>query len=80
MPGSTSTAGWWAPSTSPPDLPAGADAEGCSAFMGRDKKAQGDLTFVLDGPRGVEVVRGIDRGDVVATLADMESAAPGAST
>ena len=27
----------------------------CSTFMGRDKKAHGDLTFVLDGPRGVEV-------------------------
>jgi hypothetical protein len=25
----------------------------------------------LDGPDGVEVVRGIDRADVLATLADM---------
>jgi hypothetical protein len=41
--------------------------------MGRDKKAQGDLTFVLDGPMGVEVVHGIDPADVVATLGDMES-------
>ncbi len=48
-------------------------------FMGRDKKAQGDLTFVLDGPDGVEVVRGIDRGDVVATLADMESTPAGSA-
>jgi hypothetical protein len=28
-------------------------------FMGRDKKAQQDLTFVLDGPDGVEAVRGV---------------------
>ena len=57
-------------------VPAGSDPEQLLGFMGRDKKAQGDLTFVLDGPRGVEVVRGVDRADVVATLADMESTAP----
>jgi hypothetical protein len=39
--------------------------------MGRDKKAQQDLTFVLDGPRGVEAVRGVGAVDVLATLADM---------
>ena len=39
--------------------------------MGRDKKAQQDLTFVLDGPNGVEAVRGVAPADVVATLADM---------
>ncbi len=55
------------------DLPAGRDPEVLLGFMGRDKKAHGDLTFVLDGPRGVEVVRGIDPDDAVATLADMES-------
>jgi 5-deoxy-5-amino-3-dehydroquinate synthase len=55
-----------------PLLPAGADASELVAFMGRDKKAHHDLTFVLDGPAGVEVVRGIDVDDVVATLADME--------
>ena len=53
------------------DLPAGTDPEQLLAFMARDKKAHGDLTFVLDGPDGVEVVRGIDGADVVATLADM---------
>jgi len=53
-------------------LPAGTDAEELLGFMGRDKKAHGDLTFVLDGPAGVEVVHGVDRTDVVATLADME--------
>jgi 5-deoxy-5-amino-3-dehydroquinate synthase len=55
----------------PTDLPPGAEAEELVAFMGRDKKAQQDLTFVLDGPRGVEAVRGVAVADVVATLADM---------
>ena len=59
----------------PADLPPDADAHRLVAFMGRDKKAQQDLTFVLDGPRGVEPVRGVAPADVVATLADM-----GAST
>jgi 5-deoxy-5-amino-3-dehydroquinate synthase len=55
----------------PTDLPAGADAAELVAFMGRDKKAQQDLTFVLDGPDGVETVRGVALPDVVATLAAM---------
>jgi 5-deoxy-5-amino-3-dehydroquinate synthase len=53
------------------DLPAGAVAAELVEFMGRDKKAQQDLTFVLDGPRGVETVRGVADADVLATLADM---------
>ena len=37
--------------------------------MGRDKKVLGDgLTFVLDGPHGVEVVDGIDPGLVRTVL------------
>jgi 5-deoxy-5-amino-3-dehydroquinate synthase len=55
----------------PADLPPGAGAEELVDFMTRDKKAQQDLTFVLDGPDGVEPVRGVARADVVATLADM---------
>jgi 5-deoxy-5-amino-3-dehydroquinate synthase len=55
----------------PTDLPTGADAAELVTFMERDKKAQQDLTFVLDGPDGVEVVRGVAAGDVVATLAAM---------
>ena len=55
----------------PTDLPRDADAEELVTFMGRDKKAQQDLTFVLDGPHGVEAVRGVAPADVVATLADM---------
>ena len=38
-------------------LPPGAGAGELVALMGRDKKAQQDLTFVLDGPDGVEPVR-----------------------
>jgi 5-deoxy-5-amino-3-dehydroquinate synthase len=55
----------------PMDLPPGAVASELVTFMGRDKKAQQDLTFVLDGPRGVETVRGVAGADVLATLADM---------
>jgi 5-deoxy-5-amino-3-dehydroquinate synthase len=62
------------------DLPPGRDPEQLLEFMGRDKKAQGDLTFVLDGPDGVEVVHGIGRADVVATLAEMESLGRGAAS
>ena len=36
------------------------DPEELVALMGRDKKALGGLTFVLDGPRGLEVVEGVD--------------------
>ena len=55
----------------PTDLPPGADARELVDFMSRDKKAQQDLAFVLDGPRGVELVRGVAVSDVLATLADM---------
>ena len=41
-------------------LPEGLDRQRLIELMGRDKKALGDgLTFVLDGPRGVEVVSGV---------------------
>jgi 5-deoxy-5-amino-3-dehydroquinate synthase len=52
-------------------LPAGADPAGLVSAMARDKKARRDLTFVLDGPAGVEAVRGIPADDVLATLAEM---------
>jgi 5-deoxy-5-amino-3-dehydroquinate synthase len=55
----------------PTDLPRDADAEELVTFMGRDKKAQQDLTFVLDGRNGVEAVHGVAAADVLATLADM---------
>jgi 5-deoxy-5-amino-3-dehydroquinate synthase len=53
------------------DVPAGASAEQLIDFMARDKKASHDLTFVLDGPDGVEPVRGVNADDVIATLAEM---------
>ena len=53
------------------ELPGAADPDQLVAAMGRDKKARHDLTFVLDGPAGVEAVRGIAPSDVLATLAQM---------
>jgi 5-deoxy-5-amino-3-dehydroquinate synthase len=58
------------------DLPEGMDPVRLVSFMARDKKAHQDLTFILDGPRGVEVVRGVGEDDVVATLTAMQQ--PGA--
>ncbi len=55
----------------PMGLPPGAEAVELVTFMGRDKKAQHDFTFVLDGSKGVEPVHGVARSDVLATLADM---------
>ena len=53
------------------DLPDDVDPVSLVSYMGRDKKAHHDLTFVLDGPRGVETVRGIAEAEVLATLAEM---------
>ncbi len=63
-----------------PRLPTGADPDRLVAFMTRDKKARHDLTFVLDGPNGVEPVPGIDPAEVVATLAQMERIEAGGRT
>jgi 5-deoxy-5-amino-3-dehydroquinate synthase len=60
-----------------PLLPQEADSEEVVSFMARDKKAHHDLTFVLDGPDGVETVRGVELDDVVATLAEMDQRAGG---
>ena len=45
----------------PDRLPRGADPDQLVDFMGRDKKATAGLTFVLDGPNGVEPVVGVRR-------------------
>ncbi|WP_307781147.1 3-dehydroquinate synthase family protein [Rhabdothermincola sediminis] len=45
----------------PSMLPPGVDLDELVELMARDKKAVSGLTFVLDGPRGVEPVTGIDR-------------------
>ena len=55
------------PTRLPPGLSAGALVD----FMGRDKKSNHDLTFVLDGPAGVEPVPGVAVEAVVASLAAM---------
>jgi len=55
-------------------LPAGARAGELVEIMARDKKSDHDLTFVLDGPRGIEVVHGVDPAVVVATLQAMGAA------
>ncbi|HEV3328941.1 MAG TPA: 3-dehydroquinate synthase family protein [Acidimicrobiales bacterium] len=52
-------------------LPTPCSAAELCEVMRRDKKATHDLTFVLDGPSGIEVVDGIDERDVVATLRAM---------
>ncbi len=43
----------------PASLPPGADPAELVRLFARDKKAVGGITFVLDGPRGVEVVAGV---------------------
>ena len=56
-------------------LPRGVRASQLVQFMARDKKARHDLTFVLDGPNGVEPVGGVDAAHVVAALTAMGCAA-----
>ena len=51
-------------------LPA-VDIDGLLALMARDKKAIDGLTFVLDGPDGVEVVPGVDPQAARAALEEM---------
>ena len=55
----------------PTTLPATADLDHLVALMGRDKKAVDGLTFVLDGPVGPEVVRGVDAALVSTVLGEM---------
>ena len=53
------------------DVPGGSVASDLVTLMARDKKARGDLSFVLDGPHGVELVRGVDAALVTDTLVEM---------
>ena len=55
----------------PATVPSGHDPAALVALMARDKKAVRGFTFALDGPRGVEVVQGVDRADVEAALAEV---------
>jgi 5-deoxy-5-amino-3-dehydroquinate synthase len=52
----------------PTTMPDGIDTGELVEIMRRDKKALDGLTFVLDGPQGVEVVAGVDERDVRETL------------
>jgi 5-deoxy-5-amino-3-dehydroquinate synthase len=55
----------------PTRVPDGLDATELIDVMGRDKKARNGLTFVLDGPRGVEVVEGVALDEVHAALKEL---------
>jgi len=55
----------------PTTLPAGADVDELVVLMGRDKKAIDGLTFVLDGPGGVEAVVGVERDDLDAAFEEI---------
>jgi 5-deoxy-5-amino-3-dehydroquinate synthase len=44
----------------PMTIPSGIDLDAVRTFIGRDKKAVHGVTWVLDGPNGVEPVRGVD--------------------
>ena len=55
----------------PVSLPDGADVAELVTVMGRDKKALDGLTFVLDGPDGIEVVPGVDPVLVANVLEEM---------
>ena len=54
-----------------PGVPASADPGRLVALMHGDKKALDGLTFVLDGPRGVEVVPDVDEAVAREVLAGM---------
>ncbi len=55
----------------PTRLPEGLSVDELVILMGRDKKAVDGLTFALDGPRGVEVVAGVDPDVARAALDDV---------
>jgi 5-deoxy-5-amino-3-dehydroquinate synthase len=57
------------------ELPLNSDRKELIALMARDKKALSGLTFVLDGPNGVETVAGISESTVHAAFDSMEAAA-----
>ena len=52
----------------PMALPAGLGNDELLALMARDKKALDGITFVLDGPDGVESVTGVDPALIVASI------------
>jgi len=57
----------------PMNLPPDADTRELVELMGRDKKAIKGMTFVLDGPGGVEPVTGVDVKDVETALKEIST-------
>jgi len=57
----------------PTSVPPGHHPDDLVRLMARDKKALTGYTFALDGPKGVEVVAGVEREAVAATLAEVAS-------
>lgn len=55
-------------------LPAGLTDDDLIALMARDKKAIDGLTFILDGPTGIEVVAGVAVAAVREALGEMRRA------
>ena len=56
----------------PGRLPQGVDRPELMSAMSRDKKASGGgLTFVLEGPEGLEIVRDVPAQAVMATLSEL---------
>ncbi len=53
----------------PSTIPEGLADDDLIELMGRDKKARHELTFVLDGPDGVEVVGGVGIDAITHALA-----------
>ena len=56
----------------PNRLPDGVDTEELLTLFRRDKKSVKDLTFVLDGPNGLEVVRSLPKGILTESLKAMK--------
>jgi len=52
----------------PASLPPGVDRDELVVLFGRDKKAVDGVTWILDGPNGVEVVRGVERAAIDAAF------------
>lgn len=57
-------------------LPDGVDHDALIDLFGRDKKAIDGVTFVLDGPNGVEAVSGIERSVLSDALGRMNPTEP----
>lgn len=52
-------------------VPAGISLDDMVEFMARDKKAHHDLSFVLDGPDGLELVHGVPLAEVRGALEEL---------